>query len=178
MVTKFILHVLFLRELVNMEMSGKRIHTASSRLTDTNNVGEIILSSHRDAQNADIDARKCLEAGQEEDQAVATAARPAVPLQAPLAPEPAGDPSTSTKRKSPPIIELDSDHDPDAKTSQPHKQKKKDSGGDEAPVVTPVTMQDKSHDIDVFFDAPILHSSGKKRRQCKLCLKESGRLVL
>ncbi|KAG6905005.1 hypothetical protein DXG01_005676 [Tephrocybe rancida] len=130
MALRLILHLFLLREkhqhIGLIMISGKRICTASSRITDTNNVGEIILSSHHDAHNANIDAQYHLEAGQDEDQAVTTVARPTVPLQAPIpAPEPAGNPSTSAKRKSPPVIEINSDPDSDAEIPQPRKRKKK-----------------------------------------------------
>ncbi|KAG6913734.1 hypothetical protein DXG01_004672 [Tephrocybe rancida] len=165
-------------------MSGKHICTASSRITDVNNVGEIILSSHREAQNADINAQKHLEAGKEEGQAVTTTTRPTVPPQALLAPEPAGNPSTSTKRKSPPIIKINSDHDSDTKIPQPCKRKKKgnshqaplvidssDSGGDEAPVTIPVTMQDKSHNINMWEKAPLMQALHTK--YCKWAMENS-----
>ncbi|KAG6840895.1 hypothetical protein H0H87_011902, partial [Tephrocybe sp. NHM501043] len=64
-------------------ISGKRIRNASSRITDTNNVGKIILSSHRDAQKADIDARNRSEAATEEQAPAVPMSTPIVPLQAP-----------------------------------------------------------------------------------------------
>ncbi|KAG6887368.1 hypothetical protein C0992_012607, partial [Termitomyces sp. T32_za158] len=127
-------------------MCLKCIRTASSQLGAEND-GKLILTSHRLAHTADIEAQKRAAA----EKAKGTESPGSDTISLDLEPPPTSSAPQQT-------IEIDDDEGSDGEDNESQSSKV-----DDLPVPH-VSMQGKSCDVDQFFDPAKIHPGGKRKR--------------